>query len=364
LANLRIPGPTPLPPSVQNALARPMINHRGAEFKQLFKGLLSDLKTVFQTQNDVLILGASGTGGMEAALVNVISPGDGVLAVTVGYFGDRFATIAEVCGAHVHRLEFPWGTPADPQIVGSYLVEHPGTRAVLVTHNETSTGVINDVQAIAAAIRAAGEPSPLLIVDGISSVGAIDLPADAWGCDMVVTCSQKALMSPPGISMLSVSPRAWEVVEGLPRRSYYFDLRALRKTAKEGETPATPPVSDLFALREGVNLLLAEGLPNSFARHRRVGAKMRAGVAALGLELLADPQRASDTVTAIKMPDSLPADAIRTKLREEYGIVLAGGQGALKGKLIRVGHMGYVTEADVEAVLSAMRVVIQTYGTV
>jgi serine---pyruvate transaminase len=235
---------------------------------------------------------------------------------------------------------------------------------VLVTHNETSTGVTNDVQALAAATRAVGTPSPLLIVDAISSLGAIDLPADTWGCDIVVTCSQKALMSPPGISMLSVSPRAWDVVEATPRRSYYFDLRALRKTAKDGETPATPPVSDLFALREGVSLLLAEGLPNSFARHQRVGAKMRAGVVALGLELLADPLRASDTVTAINMPDSLPADAIRTKVREEYGIVLAGGQGSLKGRIVRVGHMGYVTESDVEAVVSAIRAVIQTYGAV
>ena len=364
MANLRVPGPTPLPPSVQSALARPMIDHRGAEFKKMFKGLLADLKTVFQTENDVLLLGASGTGGMEAAAVSVISPGDRVLAVSVGYFGDRFATIAEVCGAQVDRLNFTWGAAADPHAVETHLARHPETRAVLVTHNETSTGVTNDLQAIASAVRSAGEQSPLLLVDGISSVGAIDLPADAWGCDIVVTCSQKALMSPPGLTMLSVGPRAWEVIESTPRRSYYFDLKALRKTAAEGETPATPPVSDLFALREGVNLILTEGLDNSFARHRRVGDRMRAGVRALGLELLADPRFASDTVTAVKMPDRLPADEIRTKLREEHGIVLAGGQGVLKGRIIRVGHMGYVTEADVEAVLTAMRSVMQTYGAI
>lgn len=356
--NLRIPGPTPLPDSVLRALSQPMISHRSVEFRQLFKGLLADLKTIFQTESDVLLLAASGTGGMEAAVVNTIQPGDPVLAVSVGYFGDRFATIAETCGAAVTYLTFPWGQAADPEVVRAHLEARPDTRAVLVTYNETSTGVTNDLQAIASAIHSLGDEPPLLIVDAVSAIGAIDLPTDAWGCDIVTTCSQKALMAPPGISLLSVSPKAWRLIEQTPARSYYFDLKALRKRAADGETPATPPVSDMFALRAGVDLILQEGLRDVFARHHRIGEYTRQGVLDLGLGLLANPRCASDTVTAATFPAGVDADAIRGRLRKEFGIVLAGGQGDLKGQIARIGHMGYVSEADIEAVLSALRAVL------
>lgn len=357
-ANLRIPGPTPLPEAVLRALSQPMISHRSAEFKQLFKGLLADLRRIFETEGDVLLLAASGTGGMEAAVVNTVRPGDAVLAVSIGYFGDRFAAIAETCGAQVTRLTFPWGQAADPEAVKAQLETQPDVRAVLVTHNETSTGVTSDLESIAAAVHSLGDDAPLLIVDAVSSVGAIDLPTDAWGCDIVVTCSQKALMAPPGIALISVSPRAWRVIERTPTRSYYFDLKALRKRAAEGETPATPPVSDMFALRAGLDLILQEGLPNVFARHQHVGEYTRRGILELGLGLLADPRFASDTVTAVTFPPGMDADAIRGRLRQEFGIVLGGGQGPLKGQVARIGHMGYVSEADIAAVLSALRAVL------
>jgi len=356
--NLRIPGPTPLPEPVLRALSQPMISHRSAEFKQLFKGLLADLKHIFQTESDVLLLAASGTGGMEAAVVNTVRPGDPVLAVSIGYFGERFADIAETCGARVARLTFPWGQAADPEAVRAQLEAQPDTRAVLVTHNETSTGVTNDLEAIAAAVRSLEDGAPLLIVDAVSSIGALDLPTDAWGCDIVTTCSQKALMAPPGIALLSVSPRAWRVIEQTPRRSYYFDLQALRKRAAEGETPATPPVSDMFALRAGVDLILQEGLHNAFARHHRIGDYTRRGILDLGLGLLAEPRFASDTVTAITFPPGVDADAVRGRLRNEFGVVLGGGQGPFKGRIARIGHMGYVSEADIDGVLNALRAVL------
>lgn len=356
--NLRIPGPTPLPDSVLRALSQPMISHRSTEFKQLFMGLLADLKHIFQTESDVLLLAASGTGGMEAAVVNTVRPGDPVLALSVGYFGDRFAAIAETCGAQVARLAFPWGQAADPEAVRAQLEAQPDTRAVLVTYNETSTGVTNDLQAIAAAVHSLGYDAPLLIVDAVSAIGGIDLPTDAWGCDIVTTCSQKALMAPPGVALLSVSPKAWRIIEQTPTRSYYFDLKALRKRAADGETPATPPVSDMFALRAGVDLILQEGLQHVFARHHRIGEYTRQGIAALGLGLLAEPRFASDTVTAVAFPAGTDADAIRSRLRKEFGIALGGGQGPLKGQIARIGHMGYVSEMDIEAVLTALRTVL------
>ena len=353
--NLRIPGPTPLPPSVREALGRPMINHRGTEFKQLLKSLSSDLKRIFQTEGDVLLLPASGTGGLEAALVNAVAPGDGVLAVSTGFFGERFATIAETYGAEVHRLDFPWGQGVDVAAMRQKLAGLPDLKAVLVTHNETSTGVTNDLSAIAAAIHELGPNAPLLLVDAVSSLAAIDLPVDGWGCDIVITCSQKALMAPPGLALLSVGTRAWAAIEAKKCRSYYFDLQSVRKRAKEGETPATPPVSDLFGLCEGVRLILAEGLPQVFTRHQQVAERMRRGVRDLGLELFPDPRFLSDTVTAIRLPE---ADSVRVRLRDEYGVVVAGGQGPLKGQIIRVGHMGYVAERDIDQVTDALREVI------
>jgi aspartate aminotransferase-like enzyme len=356
--NLRIPGPTPLPPSVLNALGKPMIGHRGKEFRDLFGSLLADLKTIFQTESDIILLASSGTGAMEAAIVNTVAPGDTVLAVSVGYFGDRFAAIAETCGADVDRLDFSWGSPVDPQAIRARLEARPGTKAVLVTHNETSTGVTNDLEAVCRSVHSLGDAAPLVIVDAVSSVAAIDLRTDEWGCDIVTTCSQKALMAPPGIGLLSVSPKAWDTIERTKPRSYYFDLKDLRRRAKDSQTPATPPVSDMFGLRAGVDLILEEGLPNVFDRHRRLAARTRQGIAELGLGLLADDSVASNTVTAVRFPEQISADGVRACLKDEFGIAVGGGQGPLKDRVIRIGHMGYTSEQDIDAVLTALQRVI------
>jgi aspartate aminotransferase-like enzyme len=249
--NLRIPGPTPVPPAVLEASARQMIDHRGPEFAALLERVTARLKAIFLTEGDVLLLTASGTGGMEAAIVNTLSPGDEVLAITVGAFGDRFAEIAEAYGLTVHRLAFEWGTAVDPERVRQALEEHPGTKAVLVTHNESSTGVTNDVQAVAALAR---EHDALTLVDSVSGAGALELPVDAWGLDVVVTASQKAWMAQPGLAMVTVSARAWDAYQRAKLPRFYWDFGQALRYLKRGQTPATPAVSVLYALDASLEL--------------------------------------------------------------------------------------------------------------
>lgn len=356
--NLRVPGPTPLPDDVLEAMARPMINHRGPEFASLMSAVEVRLKEFFQTEGNVLLFTASGTGGLEAAVVNTLSPSDRVLAVSIGYFGERFAAIAEAFGADLTRLNFPWGLAADPARIEAELKAAQRTKRpyklFLITHNETSTGVTNDLKAITEMLHSFQE-MPLIIVDAISSLGAIDLPAERWGCDIVITGSQKAWMAPPGLAMVSVSKRAWKVAEQARAPRFYWDFFQMKEYADRHMTPFTPAVSVLYALRRSLEMMAEEGLENIFARHKRIGKLMREGVKELGLELLADEAHASDTLTAVRMGR---ADEVRKRLHEEHGIVVAGGQGPLKGKIIRIGHMGYVSEGDIEAVLEGLRKVL------
>ncbi len=350
---LRIPGPTPVPDSVLQATARPMINHRGPEFAALIREVTARLKGWFQTEHDVLILTASGTGGLEAAIANTFSPGDRVLAVSVGVFGDRFAEIARLYGTDVVKLDFPWGTAADPDEIRRRLRADPTVKAVLVTHNETSTGVTNDLAAISSAVHEAS--GALLLVDAISSLACIDLPTDAWGCDVVITGSQKGFMVPPGLAMLSYGPRAWQANASAKLPRFYFDLARARKSLESGQTPATPAVSLFFALDAALKWLDAEGRASVFARHARVAARARAGVKALGLELYpADERYASNTVTAVKVPPGVDGGKLLRILREEHGVVLAGGQAALAGRIVRIGHLGFVDVADVDEVVAAL----------
>ncbi len=358
--NLRVPGPTPVPPAALAAAGRQMINHRGPEFAQLLGDVTAKLQTFFRTRNDLLILTGSGTGALEAAVVNLLSPGDRVLSVCIGAFGERFAQIARAFGADVQVLAFPWGEPADPAAVAAALRADPAVKAVLLTHNETSTGVTNDLAALARVVR---QTEALLVVDAISSVGAIDLEADEWGCDVVIGTSQKAWMAPPGVSMLSVSERAWRAHAAARLPRFYWDFTAAKKQAERGMTPWTPAISVLYALAEALALIAAEGLPRVIARHRRVGARMREHVRALGLSLLpADDAYASDTTTAIRVPTGVEAAQLLRLLREEHGVVLAGGQGCLAGKIFRVGHLGWVQEADVDAVAAALAAVLPRLG--
>jgi len=349
--NLRIPGPTALPPTVREAGGRQMVNHRGEEFKALLKRVEAGMKPYFGTEHDVILLTCAGTGALEAAVVNVLSPGDPVLAVTMGAFGDRFAKVAEVYGAAVTRLEVEWGMAADPAAVREAAAAIPGLRAVLLTHNETSTGVTSDIAALAAAIRQVA-PDALILVDGISALGAVPFRMDEWGLDLVVTGSQKAWMSAPGMAMAAVGPRAWKAGETAKMPRFYLDLKRHRDTQVAGETPWTPAVAVMYQVDEGIRLMNAEG-DGVFARHAACAAMTRAGLRAIGFELLAEDEVASKTVTAAWIPETLDWKSFNAGLKRR-GLVLAGGQGKLKGRIFRLGHLGSVTTDDILAAIGVL----------
>jgi len=353
--NLRIPGPTSLPDAVREAGARQMVNHRGPEFAVLQNRVIDRLKTFYKTQNDVLIVTAAGTGGLESAIVSFLSPGDKVLAVTIGAFGDRFAKIATVYGADVTKQSYEWGKAAEAAKVTEALAADGPWKAVLLTQNETSTAVTNPIAELAAAVKAAA-PDALILVDAISGLGAVPFETDAWGLDVVVSGSQKAWMVAPGLSFVAVSPRAWEAAAVAKMPKFYFDLAAHKTSAESGQTPWTPAVAVMFQLDVALEMMEQETLPEIWKRHAAVGAAVRAGLQTLGFKLLADPAFASNTVTGAWLPEDLDWKAFNGKLRK-LGLVVAGGQGALKGKIFRIGHLGHVT---VPAILNAMAVMEQT----
>lgn len=362
--HLRIPGPTPLPDAVREAGGRQMVNHRGPEFKELLGRVTDGLKRAFRTDNDLVILSCSGTGGLEAAVVNHLSPGDTILSVSIGVFGDRFAKVATRFGGDTTKLDVEWGQAADPAAVSEALDSMASdgrpAKAVLLTHNETSTGVTNPLQELAAAARAAA-PEALILVDAISGLGAVPFDTDAWGLDVVVTGSQKSWMVPPGLAMVSVSPRAWDAAATATMPRFYFDLAMHRDSAVKGETPWTPAVGVCFALDVALGLLEEEGYPAIFARHAACGAAARAGLTALGVRLFADPSRASDTVTSALMPEGIEWPALSKELRSR-GLVLAGGQGSLTGRIFRLGHLGSVTVDDILAAMAIMEDAFEALG--
>jgi len=353
-ANLRIPGPTSLPDAVREAGARQMVNHRGPEFAALQNGIVERLKRAFKTENDVLIVTAAGTGGLESAIVSFLSPNDKVLAITIGAFGDRFAKIATAYGADVTKLAFDWGQAADPAKVRDALSEGGPWKAVLMTQNETSTAVTNPISELAKAVHELA-PDALVIVDAISGLGAVPFETDAWGLDIVVSGSQKAWMVAPGLSLVAVSPRAWEAAATAKMPKFYFDLLAHRASAESGQTPWTPAVGVVFQLDVALSLIEQEGLEAIWKRHEAVGAAVRAGLTKLGFKLLADPAFASNTVTGAWIPEDLDWKTFNGKLRA-LGLVVAGGQGNLKGKIFRIGHLGHVT---VPSILNAVAVLEQ-----
>ena len=359
MEELRIPGPTPCPDEVLQAMSRQMMNHRGEEFIGILNGVTDKLKQLFQTGNDLFLLTASGTGGLEAAIVNTLSPGDKVLAISIGVFGERFAAIAQEFGAEVVHLRFEWGKAADADAVRQALRSDAKIKAVSVTHNETSTGVTNDLAAISLAVK---EFDKLLLVDAISSLGSINLPVDEWRCDVVVTGSQKGWMVPPGLAMVSVSQEAWLAHASARMPRFYWDFTKARNYLERGQTPWTPAVSIVFALSVSLDMMLKEGLPNIVARHARVGRAAREGVKALGLSLFAEEDYASNTVTAVTSSNELDIKKLRQILREEHQIVLGGGQQKLDGKIFRIGHLGWVTEDDIEKVISVLKVVLPQAG--
>jgi aspartate aminotransferase-like enzyme len=350
---LRVPGPTPLPDRVIRSASRQMINHRGPEFASLLRDIEEGLRWALRTSNEVLIYPCSGTGGLEAAVVNLLSPGERALFCTMGSFGDRWADIGVGYGADVLRLRVPDGEPIDPEDVDRILAENSDVNTVFVTHNETSTGVTNDLRALAAVIKGRGK---LLAVDSVSGAGCLPLETDGWQIDVLVTGSQKGWMAPPGVAMVAVSQAAFARAETATTPRWYLDFARERKYQQKSQTYTTPAVSVLYAIQEGLAIMREEGMESVWARHTRVAEMIRAGIDALGLKFLAAEGHRSDTVTAILNPVD-DADSLKeliTTLRARHGLVLAGGQGDLSGRIFRIGHLGMVDEADVYSILATL----------
>ena len=350
--NLRTPGPTPLPESVLEAMGGQMINHRGPEFADIAAEIEAGLKAVFGTRHDVVLLSCSGTGGLEAAVVNTLSPGERTVVISIGVFGDRVAEIASTYGADVAVAPFEQGQAADPAKVREVLAAEPDADVVFVTHNETSTGVTNDLEALAAVIK--GEFNRTLVVDGVSSIGSIPCPVDEWGIDVAVSGSQKGWMAPPGLAMVSVSPRGREVIEKATMPRFYLDLTKALHASALGQTPWTPAVSVIYGLREGLRLIIERGVEQVHAAHAHYGALTRRLVQEAGLELFADPRHASNTVTSIRVPEGVSWKDLSGMARRDYGVVLAGGQGPLTGKIFRIGHLGLIDDRDLGEAVQAV----------
>jgi aspartate aminotransferase-like enzyme len=353
--NLRTPGPTPLPPQVREAQARDMINHRGPQFAAILRECVDGLKWAFQTQYDLVILTTSGTGGLESLVANTLSPGQRLLVASMGNFGERMGKIARAFGVDVTEIDFPSGRAVEPEVIADRLHAEPAIDTVFVTHNETSTGVLNPLREIARVVRQT-RPEALLLVDGISSVGSVPVEPEAWGCDVIVAGSQKGWMVPPGLAFVSISPRAWERQARSTLPKFYFDWQLAKRSAEKGETPWTPAVSLFYALQAGLRLMREEGLQQIFERHQRLAQYVREGLADLDIELFADPAFASPTVTTACVPIGVNARALLQTLEERHGVVLAGGQAELEGKIFRIGHMGWVQQDELAAVLRALQV--------
>jgi aspartate aminotransferase-like enzyme len=355
---LMAPGPTPVPSPVLLAMAQPMIHHRTPEYEALFGEVQAGLAWLLETSQDVVPLACSGTGAMEAAVVNTLSAGDTVAVVVAGKFGERWVQIARAYGVEVVELRAPFGETVAPARVAEALRARPGIKAVLAQHSETSTGVLHDIQGYAEATRST---DAILVVDAVSSLGIARLPMDAWGVDVVVAGSQKGLMLPPGLGFCALSDKAWAKAAAARLPRYYFDLAAERKANAANDVRFTPGVSLVVGLREVLRMLEAEGLPNVFQRHDRLARATRAGAEALGLRLFpkATP---SPALTAVTTPPGIDGEQIVAAYAQQHGITIAGGQGEMKGQLFRLGHMGYAAEFDVITALSALEQVLAELG--
>ena len=354
---LLTPGPTPVPPEVLAAISQPVVHHRSLDFRPIYERCLARLREVFRTASEVLLFGSAGTGVMESAVANLCSRGDRVLVLVSGQFGERWAAITSAYGLEVERLDCAWGETPSADDVASLLADLGGAKAVFITHSETSTGVVCDLQAIAAAAKDAGA---LSVVDAVSSLGAVPLETDAWELDVVVSGSQKALMTPPGLAMVSVSGRAWQARGSAPR--FYFDWERTRKAQASLDAPFTPPVSLVAGLDVALGLLLETGLEAVFDHHVRLGHACREGAKAMGLELFSPDEDRSAVVTAVRAPEGIDATELVRSLRDRFGITIANGHAALKGKIFRIGHIGYFDVFDVTTALAAVELVLADLG--
>jgi serine---pyruvate transaminase len=355
-------GPTPLPPSVSQVMAEPILYHRAPAFVEIYARVLERLPVVFQTQNDVLCFAATGTGAMESAVANLVGEGDPAVVASCGKFGQRWAELCDAYGAETHHLEFEWGEKVDPVRLEEALagLARP-PRAVFVTQSETSTGVLNDIRALNEVATARGA---VLCVDAVSGLGAVDLPQDEWGVDVVVAGSQKALMCPPGIAFASVSERAMALAAETSGRRYYLDWQ--RTADGQNEDPPnsafTPAVSLFRALDVALELLLDEGLERGFARHALLARAARAGIEALGLERFGPDDENANVVTVARLPDEIDGAGVPRLMRDRYGVTIAGGQGHLKGKIARIAHCGYYGAFDIVIALTALEMTLRDLG--
>ena len=354
---LMTPGPAPVPEDVLLELARPVIHHRSAEAKEVVVACVAGLKSVFQTRHDVLILTASGTGAMEAAAVNTVQPGKKAIVLNAGWFAQRWGAVCKAYGIVPIMLDTEWGQPVDPAQVENALAQHPDAECVMGTLSETSTGTGHPVEAIG---RIVADTPAVFAVDGISGVGAMECRMDAWGIDLLCVGSQKALMLPPGLAFVGVSPKAWAKIDAFDSHSFYFNLKLARKKMLDFDTPFTPAHTLLLGLRTALKRIEAEGLENVWQRHKVMSEACQAGVVALGLDLFS--ARPAEGLTAFMVPPGLKDADIRGKLAERFGITTVGGQDKLKGKIIRVGHMGYMDELDVISGLAALEMVLADLG--
>jgi len=358
--NLMIPGPTPIPTRVLAAMNHDMIGHRGPLFSAVMKEVMEDLKWAYETKNDIFIYPSSGTGGMEVAAVNVLSPGDKVIVLNIGNFGARWAKICKAYGAEVNDVKFERGKCADPKVLEAELKKGP-VKAVFMQQNETSTGVLNDVETLAKTVRKI-QPDALIMVDAVSGMMAAPLKTDAWDLDVVVSGSQKAFMVPPGVAAVSISARAWKAHETSKCSKHYWDWALMKAEAPKGHTYTTPPESLIFGMREGLKMLKEEGRENVFARHKFNRDLLRTAARALGLKLLADDACASPAVTAIFPPEGVDGEDVRSAMREEFNVEVAPGQGELKGKIFRIGHLGYLDSLDLIGAWAAVEVLFKRLG--
>ncbi len=356
---LLTPGPTQIPPQICEALGRPIIHHRTPQFQEILKEAAEGLKYVFQTKNDVLILTASGTGGMEAAVCNLLSPGDKAITVEGGKFGERWTELCHVYGVKAQVLKIKWGHAVSAAEIKKTLDADKDIKAVFITLTETSTGVTTDVKAIADVVK---NTKAVLVVDAISGLGATDLQSDNWGVDVVVSGSQKGLMLPPGLAFVSLSTKAWELVKQSKSPKYYFDLTIAKKTAEKTDTPYTPAIGIIIALNEALKMIKQSGLQNLFAHYARLASGTREAAKALGLTLFADPSCISNVVTAINLPTGIDGEKLTKIMRDTYGITMAGGQDDLKGKIVRMSHMGCLDEYDMITGISCLEKVLNEMG--
>jgi aspartate aminotransferase-like enzyme len=355
---LMAPGPTPIPPQVLQAMSQPIIHHRTPAYEALFAEVRDGLKWLFQTRSEVIPFAASGTGVMEAAVANTLSPGDAAVVIRAGSFGERWSAVCTAFGIKLVTLEAAYGETVPADRLADGLRQHPEVRAVFCQQSETSTGVLHDVRGYAEVVRRSGA---LMVVDAVSSLGVADLRMDAWGIDMVIAGSQKGLMLPPGLAFCALSDRAWEFTKTAKLPRYYFDLAAERKVAEKNQVRFTPAVTIVIGLKEALAMLRAEGLPNVFKRHDRLARACRAGVEALGLELFAKATP-SPAITSVVAPKGIDGEAILAAYSDSHNITIAGGQGEMKGKIFRLGHMGYVGDFDVIVALSALEQVLAELG--